>query len=148
MFNKKTIFIPGNVPSSKNSKVMTSRGLFFSKTVKKYLQKIGIQSFSVSKKIVIGYKTRENEFAKLLENFNFNYNDGPLIIGFHFVRGTRHKFDFHNAVQIVADLLVAHNFIEDDNMDYFIPMAFKMNKKWYSYNKEKPGVYIKIYNKE
>lgn len=147
MFDKKTIFIPGHVPSLKNSKVKTSRGIFYSKTVKKYLQKLGIQRFSSSKKIVIGYKTRQNEFAKLLENFNFNY-ESPLVVGFHFVRSTKHKFDFHNAVQIVADLLVAHDFIEDDNMDYFIPVPFKMNKQWYSYDKENPGVYLKIYNKQ
>lgn len=107
---------------------------------------MGIQRFSSSKKIVIGYKTRKNEFAELLKDFNFNYSN-PLVVGFHFVRSTKHKFDFHNAVQIIADLLVAHDFIEDDNMDYFIPLPFEMNKKWYSYNKENPGVYIKIYNK-
>lgn len=68
-------------------------------------------------------------------------------MGFHFVRGTKHKFDFHNAVQIVADLLVAHDFIEDDNMDCFIPIPYKINDNWFSYDKENPGVYIKIYNK-
>lgn len=147
MSNDKTIFIPGHVPSLKNSKVKTNRGIFYSKTVKKYLQKMGIQRFSSSKKIVIGYKTRQNEFAEILKDFNFNY-ESPIVLGFHFVRSTKHKFDFHNAVQIVADLLVAHNFIEDDNMDYFIPMPFKMKNQWYSYNKENPGVYLKILNKK
>lgn len=125
---------------------MTSRGLFFSKTVKKYLQKMGIQGFSVSKQTVKGYVTRENEFAKYLKDFSFDY-EAPIVMGFHFVRGTKHKFDFHNAVQIIADLLVAHRFIEDDNMDCLIPMPFKIKQKWYTYDKENPGVYIKIYNK-
>ena len=40
--------------------------------------------------------------------------------------------------------MVAHDFIEDDDMDHFIPMPFKVKKKWYSYNKENPGVWIKI----
>lgn len=62
------------------------------------------------------------------------------------MRATRHKFDFHNAVQIVADLLVSHGYIEDDNMDYFIPMPYKDDDKWYTYDKENPGVFIKIYN--
>ncbi len=31
------IFIPGNIPSLKNSKIATSKGVFSSKTVKKFL---------------------------------------------------------------------------------------------------------------
>jgi len=31
-------------------------------------------------------------------------------------------------------------------MDYFIPMPYKDNEKWYTYDKENPGVFIKIYN--
>lgn len=120
--------------------------MFHSKTVKKYLQDLGIQQFSVSKKTVLGYKTRPNVFAEYFENFNLDYPT-PIIMGFHFVRRTKHKFDFHNAVQIVADLLVAHDFIEDDNMDCFIPIPYKINDNWFSYDKENPGVYIKIYNK-
>lgn len=69
----------------------------------------------------------------------------PIKIGFHFVRQTKHRFDFHNAVQIIADLMVAHDFIEDDDMDCFIPVPLKKNGRWYSYDKENPGVYIKIY---
>jgi predicted metallo-beta-lactamase superfamily hydrolase len=100
----------------------------------------------VSKKEVLGYKTRDNEFEKLREEFQklMDNAKGDKIISFHFVRGTKHKFDFHNMVQIVADLLVAHNFIEDDDMDHFIPMPFKVKGEWYSYDKENPGVWIKI----
>ena len=141
------IFIKGNVPSLKNSKVKTSRGIFSSKTVKKYLANLGIQRYSSSRKEVLGYKTRPNIFQEqivpqiieLLEN-----KEPPFEIGFHFVRGTKHKFDFNNANQLIADLFVAHNIIEDDNMDYFIPYAFKINGNFYSYDKEYPGVWIKI----
>jgi len=141
------VFIPGNVPSLKNSKVKTSRGIFSSKTVKKYLTSLGIQRYSSSKKEVIGYKTRPNifkeeimpELLKLLED-----KKAPYEFGFHFVRKSKHKFDFNNANQIIADLLVAHGIIEDDNMDYFIPYAFKMNEQYYTIDKENPGVYIKL----
>lgn len=140
------LFIPGNVPSLKNSKIKTSRGVFASKTVKKYLQKQGIVKYSVRDKAVTNYKTRDNEFAKHEKFFIRNLQlGGPHQIGFHFVRGSKHKFDFHNAVQIIADLMVAHNFIEDDNMDHFIPRAYKRKNKWYSYDKTDPGVWIKIY---
>lgn len=141
------IFIKGSVPSLKNSKVKTSKGIFSSKSVKKYLANLGIQRYSCSKKEVIGYKTKPNIFLteiipkvkKLLENKPIPYE-----IGFHFVRNTKHKFDFNNANQLIADLLVAHDAIEDDNMDYFIPYALKMNDCFYSYDKENPGVWIYI----
>ena len=140
------IWLDGNVPSLKNSKIKTSRGVFMSKTTKKYLQNLGVKSYSVRDKEYENYKGRENKFEALREVFlkekrNKSY---PLKIGFHFVRGTQHKFDFHNAVQILADLLVAHNFIEEDDMDHFLPVPLKINGQWYSYNKENPGVYIKI----
>jgi hypothetical protein len=140
------IFIPFNVPSLKNSKIKTSRGIFPSKTVKNYLTDLGIQRYSASRKEVVGYKTKPNKFEELREIFNkaLEGKEPPVEIGFHFVRKTKHKFDFNNANQIIADLLTAHGIIEDDNMDCFIPYAFKMNDKFYTIDKENPGVYLKI----
>lgn len=140
------IFIPFNTPSLKNSKIKTSRGIFPSKTVKDYISNLGIQRYSASRKEVVGYKNRPNLIEKLRDKFN-NVLEGkepPFEIGFHFVRKTKHKFDFNNANQIIADLLVAHGIIEEDNMDIFIPYAFKMNEQYYTVDKENPGVYIKI----
>lgn len=140
------IWLDGNIPSSKNSKIKTSRGIFHSKTVKKYLQNLGVQRFSVSKKEVLGYKTRPNKFEALREQFKqeMEGKEYPLKIAFHFVRGTKHKCDFHNIVQLLADLLVAHDFIEDDNMDCFLPFPYKYKGAYHSYDKENPGVYMKI----
>jgi hypothetical protein len=140
------LFISTNVPSLKNSKVKTSKGIFSSKTVGKYLRGLGIQSYSSGKKIVKGYVNRPNEFLKCKEYFEKYLLNKPYEIGFHFVRGTKHKFDFNNATQIIADLMTAHDFIEDDDMDNFIPFPFKINNQFYTYNKENPGVYIKILN--
>ena len=147
MVENELIWISGNVPSLKNSKVKTSRGIFSSKTVKKYLANLGIQRYSSSRKEVLGYKTRPNIFQEqivpqiieLLEN-----KEPPFEIGFHFVRGTKHKFDFNNANQLIADLIVAHDVLEDDNMDYFIPFVLKIDNKFYSVDKTNPGVWIKI----
>src|SRR5699024_1591951 len=149
MKQNKLYFIPYNVPSSKNSRIMTSRGSFHSKTVRKYLQNIGVQKFSSSKKTIKEYVTRPNLFKKSLEGFKEEASkyDDPLKIGFHFVRGTAHKFDFHNAIQIVADLMVAHDMIEDDNMHYFLPFPMEINNKVYELHREAPGVYLKILNK-
>lgn len=141
------IWIEGNVPSSKNSKVKGPNGIFSSKTVKKYLSRLGIQRYSVGRKEVKGYVTRPNKFEALRPQFEGELagREYPIKIGFHLVRGTAHKCDFHNIVQIIADLMVAHDIIEDDDMDHFIPVPFKRNGKYYTLDRENPGVYIKIY---
>ena len=144
----KEIFIAGNVPSSKNSRINTSRGSFASKTVTKYLRGLGIQSYSSSKKTVTEYKTRENIFKCIFEDAEWVKPDKCIVLGFHFVRGGRRRWDFHNIVQCVADLLTAHDYIVDDDMDWLVPMPYKRDGKWYSYDKVHPGVYIKIIEEE
>ena len=146
MVENELIFIPGNVPSSKNSRINTKHGSFASKTVKAYLNSLGIQSYSSSKKIVKGYVNKPNLIENLREDF-LKQTSGkqlPLEIGFHFVRDSRRKFDFHNIVQVVLDLLTASDFIIDDNMDCVIPFALKRDGKFYSVDKENCGVWIKI----
>jgi len=137
-------FIPENVPSLKNSKIATARGVFHSKTVRKYLQKLGVKKYSVSKRTVENYKTRPNLFEIAVADMRkyLKTRKPPYIIGFHFVRGTRHKADFINLMQIIADLLVAHRVIPEDNMDNFIPYPRWCNGGWYSYDKSGPGVII------
>jgi Holliday junction resolvase RusA-like endonuclease len=146
MVENKLIFIPGNVPSSKNSRINTKHGSFASKTVKSYLNSLGIQSYSSSKKLVKGYVNKPNLIENLREDF-VNQTNGkqlPLEIGFHFIRDSKRKFDFHNIVQVVLDLMTAHNLIIDDNMDCVIPFALKIEEDFYSIDKECPGVWIKI----
>ena len=139
------VFIPGNVPSLKNSKVKTSRGIFPSKTVSKYLAKQGVKSYSVSRKTVEDYKTRDNEFRKASAPLKQVIGkDKPNVVYFHFVRDSKRRFDFHNAVQIIADLLVAHDIIEDDDMTCFIPMPKQKDGLWYSLDKNNPGVWIYV----
>ena len=157
MVENELIFIPGNVPSSKNSRINTKHGSFASKTVKAYLNSLGIQSYSSSKKIVKGYVTRENEFEKLREQFEKALlNKGfPVLICFHFVRDSKRLFDFGNATEIIFDLLTAHDIIPDDNVSFIFPSIMTVDGilpneenirelEWYSINKECPGVLIKI----
>ena len=63
----------------------------------------------------------------------------PVKISFEFIRGSRHKFDYINPAQTVQDDMVKHGWIEDDNAEFIIP-AFEQ----YTYDKENPGVIIKI----
>ena len=154
------IFIPFNTPSLKNSKVKTSRGIFSSPTVSKYIRKLGITSFSSSKKIVTGYKdkARPNVFEQQRQDFNKmkHGKDDPIVIGYHFVRQTKRLFDFSNAIEIVQDLMTAHDFIEDDNVKYVFPVPMSVDGKLinesdprafplYSVDKENPGVWIKLF---
>ena len=117
-----------------------------SKTSKAYLNNLGIQSYSSSKKEVKGFANRPNLFEELRPQFEklTGGKENPLEIGFHFIRDSKRKFDFHNIVQIVLDLMTAHDYIEDDNMDCVLPYPLKLENKAYSIDKKNPGVWIKI----
>lgn len=119
----KNWFIPGNVPSSKNGRRWTGKYFIASKTVMKYRK--NSNSF---------YKQYADDFKKELKKHKL-----PVKISFTFIRGTKHKFDYINPAQTVQDDMVTHGWIEDDNMINIIPVF-----EPYSYNKEKPGVIIKI----
>lgn len=146
MVNEDLIWIPFNVPSLKNSKVKTSKGIFSSITVVKYLRSLGIQSYSASRKQVKGYVNKPNLFELLRSDFEqkLKNKEPPYDIGFHFVRKDKRACDFNNINQIIADLMTAHNIIEDDNMNYFLPYPLKINGKAYTVDKDNPGVWIKI----
>jgi len=124
------IFIKGNFPSFKNSKQFTGKYFIVSKTVQKYLKKYEMHWMDIP-----------DDFKNLKEE------DFPVTVGLHFVRGTSHRWDFHNMVQGVADLMVKHHWIPDDNMDYFIPQVLYMDGKHYRYDKDNPGVWIKLVKK-
>jgi len=154
------IFIPGNCPSLKNSKVKTNRGIFHSPTVSKYIRALGIQAFNSRKKEVRGYVdvTRVNHFEALRSQFEEmkKGKSSPLILGYHQVRNSKRKFDFSNSVEIIQDLLTAHDFIEDDNIEHVfsVPMTLDGNlidqnnprkSPLYSVDKENPGVWLKVF---
>lgn len=141
------IFIPGNVPSLKNSKQIAKAKngktvLLYSKTVKSYLRKLGIQRLS-AKTGITAYKTRQNVFKSKINGF-FDDVEYPCVLGMYFVRDSRRKFDVINAMQIICDLLVAHGFIIDDDTSHLLPVPMKLNGAWSSVDKDHPGVYLKI----
>lgn len=149
MPTKKVFTLKGNIPSVKNSKIA---GAFPSKTVQKWLRSYGIKSYNSKLRQVVYFKRikPEHDINELINYINsivkhkdFKY---PLCIGFHFIRGTKHKCDFFNLGQIIADLLVALNLIEDDSLDYFMPYPLKYEGKYHSYNKTSPGVLMLAYS--
>lgn len=154
------IFIPGNIPSLKNSKVKTSRGIFHSPTVSKFIRSLGIQHFNSRKKEVKGYKDllRPNQFEALRSRFEEmkEGKDDPIIIGYHQVRNSKRLFDFGNSVELLQDLMTSHDFIEDDNVKYVFPVPMSITgelinqsnpRKFplYSVDKENAGCWIKLF---
>jgi hypothetical protein len=122
------IFIPLNVPSSKNNKVWTGSRLIWSKRAllyKKATEKIFLEN-------------RDSFINMILEK------EKPYLVGFHFVRNSKHKWDFVNMVQTIQDLMVLYNYLEDDNVDNMLPVPMVLNNLYYTYDKDNPGVYIKI----
>ena len=151
---KYNVFVPFNTPSLKNSKMYTKNGVFPSPAVKKYLQKIGVQKYNVSKGTHVNYKTRPNLFEKAVEPMKETFlrmeHTGlhdekhilPHVIGLFFIRNSRRKFDWINAAQIICDLLTAHSVINDDDVDNLIPMPIQIAGSWYTVDNERPGCLI------
>lgn len=120
---KNTIFIPGNMPSSKNSKVWTGKFLVWSKTAQKYV-----------KDSKTYYENNKQQFLDLIKDKPKPYN-----LTFTFVRKSKHKFDYINPLQTALDLMVKYGWIDDDNADEILP-SFKP----YIYDKDEPGMIITV----
>lgn len=116
-------FIPGNVPSSKNSKQWTGRFLVMSKTMKRYV-----------KETADFWTLHAADFKRKTENL-----PKPLHVHFKFVRDSRRRFDYINPAQTVQDLMVEHGWIADDNADEIIPVF-----DGYEYNPSSAGVFISL----
>ena len=117
------IFIPGNVPSSKNGRRWTGRYFIVSKQTARY--------YKESKK---EWEEGKDKFKKLVEGL-----EKPYKITFKFNRKSRHKFDYINPAQTVQDQMVKFGWIDDDNADEIIPYFEE-----FSHEKENPGVYINV----
>lgn len=116
-----SIFIPGNTPSSKNSKVWTGKFLVSSKTTRDY-----------AKNHSDDYWINKVKFKKI-----FSGIPTPYFVGMYFVRDSKRRFDYINICQVVADLMVMNGLIEDDSADFFVPVFLG-----YKVDKQHPGVYL------
>jgi Holliday junction resolvase RusA-like endonuclease len=122
------IFIKGHVASSKNSKQWTGKFLVNSKQTQTYVKLTKDEFLDLRK-----------DFYDLLQN-----KIKPYKIGFHFVRKSKHKYDFHNVVQTVTDLMTKYGYIEDDNTTIMLPFPLEIDGEYDSYDKDNPGVYIDV----
>lgn len=125
--NENVIWIPFHVPSSKNGKIKTRWGLVNSKFVRQYI--------SISEE---HYAQNKDKFLALIEGKPL-----PIKIGFHFLRKTRHKYDFVNPVQTVQDIMQKQDWIGNDDIDTIVPFPFTIFKKYtHVVPKEQSGVFI------
>lgn len=115
------IFISGNVPSSKNSKQWTGKHLIMSKTCREYI------------------KTHETEYIVYKDKFlkSIQGKEKPYKIGFYFIRDSRRKFDYINAVQLPLDLMQKYGWLEDDDCHNVIPVFLG-----HEVDKARTGMYI------
>lgn len=116
-------FIPGNVPSSKNSRQWTGKYFVVSKYVREY-----------EKNTHQVYRAYAPIFRKATANLL-----KPLTIEFQFVRNSRRRFDYINPAQTVQDAMVKYGWIDDDNAEEIIPVF-----RPYVYDKTNSGVIINI----
>lgn len=117
------IFIPGNTPSSKNSKQWTGKYLVSSKLTQKY-----------HKNTAHYWIDQKELFLKMLEGKEKPYN-----ISFYFVRDSLRRFDYINVVQYPLDLMQEYGWLEDDSAYYVRPLF-----EGFEVNKTNPGVYIDV----
>jgi len=119
------IFIPTNVPSSKNGRVWTGKFFIASKSVAKW-----------RKETESHWMINKQSFLKEL----FKQPSGqPIRLSITFARNSKHKFDYINPCQTIMDEMVKHGWLVDDNADIVIPVF-----EPYVYDKESPGVYLEI----
>jgi hypothetical protein len=119
----KEIYIGGNVASSKNSKRWTGKCLIGSKTTMAY-----------KKNTAKEYALLANTFRTMLKG-----KTPPYRVEFTFIRDSKRRFDYCNAIQIVADMMVEYGWIEDDSADIFLPVFAP-----YQYKKNDGGVIIRV----
>jgi len=123
------IFIPGAVPSSKNSRIRTKSGLFIASKATQTWRKNTMQYWSLYRRAFVEQCIGKSQ---------------PFFVGLHFVRGTKHRWDFINPCQTVQDEMTHHGWIADDSVEEMLPLPLMVDGSYWSYDKNHAGVYIKV----
>jgi hypothetical protein len=116
-------FIRGNVPSLKNNKIATKgRAIVSNPTIARW-QKLSLDDWVKHKaafKLLAGSKC-------------------PLFIHLTFIRERDNTWDFTAPTETIADEMVKHNWLNDDNIYEFVPCFGKPR-----IDRMNPGVIIRI----
>jgi len=126
------IFIPGNTPSSKNSKQII---VLKKKTGEQFHTLIDSELTKKWKKEIKDYMAiYKRPFLDMSKKFEY-----PLYIQFTFVRNSARDFDYINPCQAIQDMMVEYGWLPDDNTKFIKPFFGDV-----IIDRDQPGVYIKI----
>lgn len=123
------IYIPYNVPSSKNS-----QRIIRNKDGKPLLIK-SVQSVEYEALSFKWWKYQRKLFLEFIEGKEF-----PLTIGWYYIRSSKHIFDYNNASQFPKDLMTKYGWWSDDNMK-----VVKSIDDGYEVDKPNRGLVLTIY---
>ena len=115
-----------NVPSSKNSRILTGKRVIKNKLCQQYVK--------WAEPLLLEQKRKWDEMKS-------KHPERPLKIGFYFFRDSTRKFDANNVSQILCDLMTSSGYIEDDNVYEMIPVYLTHKVV---YEKKEAGVWFKI----
>lgn len=96
-----------NVPSKKNSKIITKSKRVISSKLVQYYERWCSPIL----------KQQLPTWQKMIQNKSL-----PLKVSFYFYRDSKRKWDFVNIVQVLADLMQKEGYLIDDDTKNFIPL--------------------------
>ena len=96
-----------NVPSKKNSKIITKSKRVISSKLVQYYERWCSPIL----------KQQLSTWQKMIQNKPL-----PLKVSFYFYRDSKRKWDFVNIVQVIADLMQKEGYLIDDDTKNFIPL--------------------------
>ena len=96
-----------NVPSKKNSKIITKNKRIISSKLVQYYERWATPLL----------KEQLSIWQKMIQNKPL-----PLKVSFYFYRDSKRKWDFVNIVQVIADLMQKEGYLVDDDTKNFIPL--------------------------
>lgn len=114
-----------NVPSKKNSKIITKNKRVISSKLVQYYEKWATPLLKEQLPI----------WQEMIQNKPL-----PLKVSFYFYRDSKRKWDFVNIIQIIADLMQKEGYLIDDDTKNFIPLYAGEEVA----NKKEAGVIITI----
>ena len=96
-----------NVPSKKNSKIITKSKRVISSKLVQYYERWATPRL----------KEQLPTWQEMIQNKPL-----PLKVSFYFYRDSKRKWDFVNIVQVLADLMQKEVYLNDDDTKNFIPL--------------------------
>lgn len=96
-----------NVPSKKNSKIITKSKRIISSKLVQYYERWATPLL----------KQQLSIWQQMVQNKPL-----PLKVSFYFFRDSKRKWDFVNIVQVIADLMQKEGYLIDDDTKNFIPL--------------------------